>query len=109
MGFGGSNIKKLEFEVGVELNETEPGKFSIFAVNQTTMNEAQERIKQFLNSLVEPELEFGGIYPATVVEIKDTGCMVTLYPGMVPAFISLGQIDHRRVMFENTFLNVMRW
>ncbi|KAL0270226.1 UNVERIFIED_CONTAM: hypothetical protein PYX00_007698 [Menopon gallinae] len=97
VGFGRSNIKNLEMELGVELSETEFGKYSVFAPNKNVMSEFRQRVDEILVSLEEPELEFGGIYPATVIEVKDSGCLVKLYPTMVPTFISLSQLDSRKV------------
>lgn len=61
------------------------------------MDEAQEIITKLLNTERAPELEFGGIYNATVVELRDTGVMVTLYPNMPPALLHNSQLDQRKV------------
>lgn len=54
-------------------------------------------IEQFLKEEREPELEFGAIYKARIVELKETGVMVTLYPTMVPALLHNSQLDVRKV------------
>jgi polyribonucleotide nucleotidyltransferase len=45
----------------------------------------------------EPELEFGGIYSAKVVEVTAMGLMVQLYPNMKPELLHNSQIDSRKV------------
>lgn len=54
-------------------------------------------IDQFLKEERVPELEFGAIYKARIVELKETGAMVTLYPTMVPALLHNSQLDVRKV------------
>ena len=71
--------------------------YSIFAPNQPAMEEAKEMIEQFLKEEKEPELEFGAIYKARIVEMKETGVLVTLYPTMVPALLHNSQLDVRKV------------
>lgn len=54
-------------------------------------------IDKFLKEEKVPELEFGAIYKARIVELKETGVMVTLYPNMVPALLHNSQLDIRKV------------
>lgn len=61
------------------------------------MEEAKETISKWLTTERAIELEFGGIYKATVVEVRDIGVMVTLYPGMPPALLHNSQLDQRKV------------
>jgi polyribonucleotide nucleotidyltransferase len=61
------------------------------------MEEAKEMMNRFLTEEKEPELEFGAIYKATIVELKETGVMVTLYPTMLPALLHNSQLDVRKV------------
>ena len=61
------------------------------------MNEAKEMIADFLTSEREPELEFGAIYTAKIVELREIGVMVTLYPTMNPALLHNSQLDQRKV------------
>lgn len=68
------------------------------------MDEAQEFINKLLTSEKAPELEFGGIYTATIVEIRDIGVMVTLYPGMPPALLHNSQLDQRKVICLHEYL-----
>lgn len=71
--------------------------FQIFAPSQIAMEEAKETIDKWLTTERAPELDFGGIYKATVVEVRDIGVMVTLYPGMPPALLHNSQLDQRKV------------
>ena len=48
----------------------------------------------------EPELEFGAIYTARVVEVRDYGVMVQLFPTMTPSLIHNSQLDQRKVCAE---------
>lgn len=57
------------------------------------MTEAKEMIESILQKDREPTLEFGGIYKAKIVEIRETGVMVTLYSNMVPTFLPNSQLD----------------
>lgn len=43
------------------------------------------------------ELEFGGIYRAKVVEINDSGVMITVKDGMRPMLLPNNQLDVRSV------------
>lgn len=61
------------------------------------MDEAKEMIEQFMKQEREPELEFGAIYKARIVELKETGVLVTLYPTMVPTLLHNSQLDVRKV------------
>ena len=45
----------------------------------------------------EPELEFGGIYKAKIVEIVPSGLMVQLYPTMKPTLLPNSQLDGKKV------------
>lgn len=63
------------------------------------MDEAKARISSWLSAERTPELEFGAIYKAKVVEVLDSGVLVTLYSGMTPALLHNSQLDHRKVSF----------
>lgn len=81
----------------LQLNQVDDKTFEVFAPNQRAMDEADEIITKLLETEKAPELEFGGIYPATIVEIRDIGVMVQLYPDMPPALIHNSQLDQRKV------------
>lgn len=61
------------------------------------MNEARETIDEVLKQDREPKLEFGGIYTAKIVEIRDIGVMITFYPNMAPTLLHNTQLDQRQV------------
>lgn len=97
IGVGGCNLKKLLVETGVQVSALDKNDFEIFAPNQSAMDEAKAIITSLLSVEKIPNLEFGGIYPAKVVEIRDIGVMVTLYEGMPPALLHNSQLDQRKV------------
>jgi len=108
VGFGGSNLKRMMATVGVRISaygnpDEQPNQgasndnFIIFAPNKDAMAEAEETIKSSIERQKEPELEFNGIYTATIVEIKSNGVLVTLYPNMKPTLLPLSQLDIRAV------------
>lgn len=69
----------------------------MFAPNQAAMDEAKEMIDKLMEATREPQLEFGAIYKARIVEVRDTGVMVTLHPAMSPALLHNSQLDQRKV------------
>lgn len=80
----------------MQVSQIDERTFEMFAPSEQALDEAQETINGWLNSERVPELEFGGIYDATIVEIRDIGIMVTLYPGMPPALLHNSQLDQRK-------------
>lgn len=111
LGFGGSNLKKLMANIGVRISSyggsamddspqgvnPQQDNFVMFAPNKEALKEAEEYIETLLAQRREPEFEFNGIYTATIVEIRDNGLMVTLYPNMKPTLLPLSQLDIRVV------------
>ncbi|XP_046402269.1 polyribonucleotide nucleotidyltransferase 1, mitochondrial [Ischnura elegans] len=97
IGVGGSNLKRLMAETGAQVNHLEDGSFTIFAPNVDARNEAQEMIDGWLSAEREPVLEFGAVYTAKIVEVREIGVMVTLYTGMMPALLHNSQLDQRKV------------
>ena len=97
IGPGGLNIRKLYLETGVQLTQESEESYVLFAPSQSAMDEAKEYIENLMRVEKTPELEFGGIYTAKVVEIKDIGVMVTLYPAMPPTLLHNSQLDQRKV------------
>lgn len=101
LGFGGHNLKKIQMATGVHITsdvDQDPNLFSIFAPNQEAMSEAKEMIAKIIReSQKEPQLDFGSIYTAKIVEIRANGVMVILYPNMNPALLPLSQLDTRKV------------
>lgn len=76
---------------------TENDIFTIFAPNQEALNEAKEIVDKLISEISEPQLEFGAIYNAKIIEIREIGVMVTLYSTMQPALIHNSQLDQRKV------------
>lgn len=115
VGFGGANLKKLVAKIGVRISSYNPDdineneyndtlgatardNFIIFAPNKDAMEEAEEFIKTLLEKeYKEPELEFNGVYTATIQELRPNGVMITLYPNMIPTLLPLSQLDIRTV------------
>ncbi|KAI5705862.1 hypothetical protein M8J75_002474 [Diaphorina citri] len=97
IGHGGMNVKKILLQTGVQITVGEDEHLQMFAPNQAAYDEAKEMIESLLASSSEPTLEFGAIYSAKIVEVKDVGVMVTLYPNMTPALLHNSQLDHRKV------------
>lgn len=97
VGPGGMNIKKLYLETGAQLSQYDENSFTLFAPSQAAMDEAKEYIETLLKVDRVPDLEFGGIYTGKIVEIKDIGVLLTLYPTMPPALLHNSQLDQRKV------------
>ncbi|XP_023949906.2 polyribonucleotide nucleotidyltransferase 1, mitochondrial [Bicyclus anynana] len=98
LGIGGCNLKRLYLETGVQISPIDETRYSVFAPSQAAMDEARARIAESLAAERTPELEFGAIYTAKVVEVKEIGVLVTLYSGMSPALVHNTQLDHRKIM-----------
>lgn len=97
VGPGGINIRRLYLETGVQLNQEDEHTFRIFAPSEAAMHEAKEYLESLMKVEKIPDLEFGAIYTAKIVELKDTGVMVTLYPSMPPALLHNSQLDQRKI------------
>ncbi|CAB3380601.1 Hypothetical predicted protein [Cloeon dipterum] len=97
LGLGGSNLKKLTAETGVQVSQLEENIFQFFGPNQSAVDEAKEYMEKQMEAPREPELEFGAIYTAKIVELRESGVMVTLYPGMTPCLLHNSQLDQRKI------------
>jgi polyribonucleotide nucleotidyltransferase len=97
IGTGGMNVKRIFLETGVQLNAIDETSFELFAPSQSAMDEAHEMIEKLKEKERVPELDFGGIYTAKIVELRDIGVMVSLYPSMPPALLHNSQLDQRKV------------
>ncbi|KAG8238639.1 hypothetical protein J437_LFUL018238 [Ladona fulva] len=98
--YQGTDTKHIEdyrILTDILITQEDEGHFMLFAPNQAAKDEAQELIDGWLASEREPQLEFGAIYTATIVELREIGVMVTLYPGMQPALLHNSQLDQRKV------------
>lgn len=114
IGFGGANLKKLTAQIGVRVTilddgqtgeliakkeDDKTGNVRIFAPNMDAMEEAEEFIESILEKSYVPnvELDFNGIYTATIEEIRPNGVMVSLYTNMTPTLLPLSQLDIKTV------------
>ncbi|CAF0929476.1 unnamed protein product [Brachionus calyciflorus] len=98
IGIGGMNLKKIYSKTGVTVNPVDETNFSIFSPNENALKEAEKMIKSFIEESKEPQLEFGGIYKAKIVEIVPSGLMVQLYPTMKPTLLPNSQLDGRKIV-----------
>lgn len=99
VGPGGLTLRRLAAETGVQLSPhaDDENAFAMFAPSPESMAEAKEMIETLLKTERVPDLEFGGIYTGRIVEIRDTGVMLTLYASMPPALLHNSQLDQRKV------------
>jgi polyribonucleotide nucleotidyltransferase len=99
LGYGGYNVKKLTSDIGVHITQDNEdiNNFILFAPNQSALLEANEVINKLLEDVNEPVLEFGAIYSAKIVEIRENGVLVQLYPTMTPTLLHISQLDIRKV------------
>ncbi|KAH8294987.1 hypothetical protein KR018_004882 [Drosophila ironensis] len=97
IGPSGLHMKRIYLETGATLTASDESHFTLFAPSQAAMDEAKELIDGYLVKERVPDLEFGGIYTATITELRDTGVMVTLYPSMPPALLHNSQLDQRKI------------
>lgn len=94
VGSGSRNLNRLLMECGVQITETKPCEFNIFAPSLAAMLE----FDQYMNESSEKNtFEFGGVYPAKVVELRAGGVMVMLCSSMEPVLIPLAQLDNKFV------------
>ncbi|CAJ1067069.1 LOW QUALITY PROTEIN: polyribonucleotide nucleotidyltransferase 1%2C mitochondrial [Xyrichtys novacula] len=97
VGPGGYNLRKLQAQTGVTINQVDEETFSVFAPTPEAMHEAHKFISEICKDDQEQELEFGAIYTATITEIRDIGVMVKLYPNMSAVLLHNSQLDHKRI------------
>ena len=91
-----------------QLTHLEGYQYSLFAPNSQALKDAKTFIENILEEGAPPELEFGCIYTAKIVEIKDAGVLITLYDGMSPQFVPNSQLDLRKVSsFKLVFLTLI--
>ncbi|KPI92061.1 Polyribonucleotide nucleotidyltransferase 1, mitochondrial [Papilio xuthus] len=97
LGPAGINLKRLYVETGVQLSALDERRFAVFAPNAAALEEARARLEGWLSAERAPDLEFGAVYTARVVELRDCGVMVTLHAALPPALLHNSQLDHRKV------------
>ncbi|GIY42050.1 polyribonucleotide nucleotidyltransferase 1, mitochondrial [Caerostris darwini] len=69
----------------------------MYAPNSEAKIEALEIIEKLLTEEEAPKLEYGNTYNAKIVEIRDNGVMVTLYPSMKPTLLPNKQLSHKKI------------
>uniref|UniRef100_G3P9V5 polyribonucleotide nucleotidyltransferase n=1 Tax=Gasterosteus aculeatus aculeatus TaxID=481459 RepID=G3P9V5_GASAC len=97
VGPGGYNLRRLQAQTGVTISQVDEETFSVFAPTPGAMSEAQDFIGEICKDDQEQQLEFGAIYSATIIEIRDIGVMVKLYPNMSAVLLHNSQLDHKRI------------
>ncbi|TNN63719.1 Polyribonucleotide nucleotidyltransferase 1, mitochondrial [Liparis tanakae] len=97
VGPGGYNLRRLQAQTGVTISQLDEETFSVFAPTPGAMNEAQDFIGEVCKDDQEQQLDFGAIYTATIIEIRDIGVMVKLYPNMSAVLLHNSQLDHKRI------------
>ncbi|KAK5854260.1 hypothetical protein PBY51_015345 [Eleginops maclovinus] len=97
VGPGGYNLRRLQAQTGVTISQVDEETFSVFAPTPGAMNEAQDFISDICKDDQDQQLEFGAIYTATIIEIRDIGVMVKLYPNMSAVLLHNSQLDHKRI------------
>lgn len=97
IGPGGLNLKRIFAETGVQFTQLDDITFNVFAPSQSAMDEAMEIVKNIVKKDTVPNFEFGAIYAATIVEIRDIGVLVKLYDSQTPTLIHVSQLDARKV------------
>lgn len=91
------NMLILYFNIALQIYPHDENTYSIFAPNNDAMTQAKEMIEKILQKDREPTLEFGAIYTAKIMEVRDTGVMVTLYSNMIPVLLPNSQLDQRKI------------
>ncbi|XP_003963926.1 polyribonucleotide nucleotidyltransferase 1, mitochondrial [Takifugu rubripes] len=97
VGPGGYNLRRLQAQTGVTINQVDEETFSVFAPTPGAMNEVLASISEISKDDQEQQLDFGAIYTATIIEIRDIGVMVKLYPNMSAVLLHNSQLDHKRI------------
>ncbi|CAL8257857.1 unnamed protein product [Arctogadus glacialis] len=97
VGPGGYNLRRLQAQTGVTISQVDEETFSVFAPTPGAMNEAQDFITDVCKDDQEQQLEFGAVYTASIIEIRDIGVMVKLYPNMSAVLLHNSQLDHKRI------------
>jgi polyribonucleotide nucleotidyltransferase len=100
LGLGGIHLKRLTSETGVQVTEVldSPNFYNLFAPNEQAMREADDFIaKVMAEEDAVPELEFGAVYDAKIIEIRENGVLVTLDPKMQPTLLHNKELDQRKI------------
>ena len=91
IGSGGSTIRKISEDFGVQVDIEEDGTVTIAAVNQDDIDRAKKLIKGMTSS---PDV--GEIYDATVVRTLEFGAFVEIFPG-TEGLVHISRMSKERV------------
>jgi polyribonucleotide nucleotidyltransferase len=91
IGKGGSTIKALSEETGVNIDISDDGTVKISSVDNAAAQECKRRIEE-----ITADVEVGKIYNGRVSKIMDFGAFVTIIPGK-DGLVHISQICEERV------------
>lgn len=100
IGPGGKNIRAITKATGASIDIEDSGKISIFAPNQTTLQEAIDMVMFY-----DQKAEQGKTYNGKVKSIKDFGAFVEILPG-VEGMVHISQLDTDRVENIHDYLKL---
>jgi len=96
IGPGGSTLRKLTHKTGVSVSWLEDNTLLLWAPDRSKYDAAKAALDALLEEK-EPTLDFGAVYTARIVELRDTGVMVELKEGMSPVLVHNAQLDMKKV------------
>ena len=98
IGLNGYHLKRMKGEIGVSVipDGDNSNSYTLFAPNPDAMREAEEYIEERLSEEQEVNLEFGAIYDAKIVEVKEGGVMVKI-KGQPLIYLPNKQLDKKNV------------
>ncbi|KAI6661030.1 Polyribonucleotide nucleotidyltransferase 1, mitochondrial [Oopsacas minuta] len=86
-------VRKLEESLGVFIYTLSPSRLYLFGASSEKHSEALRTIHTILEQQAVPELEFGALYRAKVLHVRQYGLMVELYPNQEePSFVPNSQL-----------------
>jgi polyribonucleotide nucleotidyltransferase len=91
IGKGGSVIREIIEETGVDIDISDDGLVKIAAVDKEAIDAACKRVKDLT-----AEIEVGTIYEGKVMKITDFGAFVNVLPGQ-DGLLHISQISHERI------------
>ncbi|WP_027369588.1 polyribonucleotide nucleotidyltransferase [Desulfovermiculus halophilus] len=100
IGPGGKNIRAITKATGASIDIEDSGKISIFAPDQSTLQETIDMVMFY-----DQKAELGKTYDGKVKSIKDFGAFVEILPG-VEGMVHISQIDTERVENIHDYLKL---
>ncbi|XP_043212802.1 LOW QUALITY PROTEIN: polyribonucleotide nucleotidyltransferase 1, mitochondrial-like [Amphibalanus amphitrite] len=97
VGPGGVHLKRLLAETGVQVTPFDDSTYTVFAPSPAALEEGRKELERLLEDTAEPEFEFGAVYQAVVVELRESGAVVQLHPRSAPVLVHNSQLDARPV------------